>query len=318
MVRITDLTFRSMNAASMPVEPLREFYALLVQIGADFVEVDAAAADRLGEALIPARTALRLRPGDSAPLGFARYVCRAGTAAGPAPLTQEVRVNDTKELVLLSRHDACPSLRVTGLPDLLLHDFRRVFARLRREAPGSVELCPTDDCGCASALLTEWLLEDGNGAGAFAGAGGYAPLEETLLALRMTRKYQRHSDLSALPRARDLYERLTGTEISPHKAVLGKDIFAVESGVHVDGVLKNAANYEPYPPELVGERRRIAVGKHSGRGSLRYALAQLEQTTVAENLDALLEAVRRQAVVLHRSLTDGELLALARETGAVT
>lgn len=313
MVRITDLSFRSMEVSAMPVELLREYYSLLFRIGADFVEVDPAAADRLGEALIPARTVLRIQNRERAPLGFSRYVCRAGTAPGPAPLTQEVRVNDVKELVLLSRYRDSTGIRIVGLPDLMLHDFYKVFARLRRELSGSVEFCPSNDCGCASALLTEWLLEDGNGAGAFAGAGGFAPIEETLVALRMTRKYQKRSDLAALPRVRELYESLTRVPLSAYKAVLGRNIFHVESGVHVDGMLKNPSNYEPYPPELVGGRRCVIVGKHSGRNSLSHVLKSLGVTVAPGDMDALLCAVRRQATALHRSLTGAELLSLVEK-----
>lgn len=318
MIRLTDLTLRFVDVSAVSDEALREFYTLLFVIGADLVEIGPAAAQRLGGVLDRARTVLHISHPEEAIPGFVRYSCRAGDMPTPLPLLQEIRVNDVREITLLSRYEDLAGVRIVGLDDLMLQDFNRVFARLRRELSGAVEFCPTNACGCASALLTEWLLEDGgNGAGAFAGAGGFAPLEETLLALELTQKYRKRSDLTVLPRLAALYEQITGVRIPAHKPVLGADIFAVESGVHVDGVLKNAANYEPYPPETVGARRRIIVGKQSGRGSLQYVLTELGCIPVPERLDALLHAVRLASSRLRRALTDDELLALARREGAV-
>lgn len=318
ITRLTDLTLRCLDLSSASDEALREFYTLLYAAGADLVEVSPATACRLGGALVPARTVLHISRLDEAVPGFARYCCGLTEETASFPLLREVRVNDIREISVISRYRDLPGLRMVGLDDLFLHDFRRVLNRLRREFAPSTELCPTNACGCASALLTEWLLEDGgNGAAAFAGAGGYAPLEETILALRLNRKYQKRSDLSVLPRLTELYGQITGKPVSPHKAVVGRDIFAVESGIHVDGILKNAAVYEPYPPELVGARRRIAIGKHSGHASLLFALKQAGYSPDPDSLDDLLGAVRRESGRLHRELSEEELLFLAREEGVL-
>lgn len=318
MIRLTDLTLRCVDVSAVSDETLREFYTLLFEIGVDLVEVGPAVAQRLWDALDRARTVLHISYPDETIPGFVRYSCRATDAPMPLPLLQEIRVNDTREISLLSRYEDLAGVRIVGLDDLMLQDFERVFARLRRELSGAVEFCPTNACGCASALLTEWLLEDGgNGAAAFAGAGGYAPLEETLLALQLTQKYRRRSDLTVLPRLTALYQQITGVRIPAHKPVLGSDIFAVESGVHVDGLLKNAANYEPYPPETVGARRRIVIGKQSGRGSLQYVLTELGYVPNPDRLDVLLHAVRLASSHLRRALNDGELLSLAEEEGVI-
>lgn len=318
ITRLTDLTLRCLDTSSVPDKVLQEFYTLLFTIGADLVEVNAEVARRLGNALIPSRTVLHLRhPSDAIP-GFARYSCCMPDPGAGLHLVREVRVNDIREIGLLSRYQDEANLRIVGLDDLFLQDFRRAMDRLRRELPSSTELCPTNACGCASALLTEWLLKDGgNGVGAFAGAGGFAPLEEILLALRLTRKYQKRGDLRVLPRLTELYQQITGLCIPEYKAVLGRSIFAVESGIHVDGILKSANIYEPYPPELVGARRTITIGKHSGRSGILYVLKKLGCTPVEERTDALVLSVHRESVLLHRALTSDELLALAQKEGAI-
>lgn len=317
-IRLTDLTLRCIDTAHAPAEALREFYMLLLTTGVNLVEVDETAAGRLGDALDPARTVLHVRRISDARPGFVRCCCRMTDAPTPLPLLQEIRVNDAREINLLSRYAHCTGVRVVGLDDLMLADFTRIFHQLQHTLPPSMELCPKNACGCASALLIEWLLQTGgNGACAFCGAEGFAATEEVLLALRLGSKYRKKSDLAVLPRLRELYETLTGAAVCPHKAVLGRDIFAVESGVHVDGILKNAAIYEPYPPETVGLTRRIVIGKHAGKNSLAYVLEKCGKAPNTAHMDALLYAVRRQSAKLHRALTAGELLALAEAEGAI-
>lgn len=318
ITRLTDLTLRCLDVSSASDDALREFYTLLFAIGVDLVEVNTEVAQRLGEALNPSRTVLHLRRASEVMPGFVRYSCSVPDPGASLPVVREIRVNDIREIGLLTRCQEDASLRIVGLDDLFLQDFRRAFARLRRELHPSTELCPTNACGCASALLTEWLIKDGgNGAGTFAGAGGFAALEETILALRITRKYQKRGDLSVLPRLKALYEQISGQRVPDDKAVLGSGIFAVESGVHVDGILKNASIYEPYPPELVGAQRTITIGKYSGRAGILYVLKQQGLSPKEESLDALICAVHRKSTLFHRGLTADELVSLAKEKGAV-
>ena len=61
-----------------------------------------------------------------------------------------------------------------------------------------------------------------------------------------------------------LVARLTGVYIQPNKAIVGENAFAHESGIHSDGLIKNAATYESITPELVGRKRRLVIGKHMG------------------------------------------------------
>ncbi len=73
-----------------------------------------------------------------------------------------------------------------------------------------------------------------------------------------------------------MVSRLTGYAVQPNKAIVGRNAFAHESGIHQDGVLKERTTYEIMDATEVGlESNSIVLGKHSGRHALRDALEQL-------------------------------------------
>ena len=70
--------------------------------------------------------------------------------------------------------------------------------------------------------------------------------------------------------------RFTGYQVPPNKAVVGRNAFAHESGIHQDGVLKERMTFEWIPAAEVGaEPEQIVLGKHSGRHALRDAFSKL-------------------------------------------
>jgi 2-isopropylmalate synthase len=83
-------------------------------------------------------------------------------------------------------------------------------------------------------------------------------------------------DARELARTSRLVSRLTGYSVPPNKAVVGRNAFAHESGIHQDGVLKERSTYEIMDATEVGlDSNAIVLGKHSGRHALRDALEQL-------------------------------------------
>jgi 2-isopropylmalate synthase len=118
--------------------------------------------------------------------------------------------------------------------------------------------------------------------GAINGIGeraGNASLEELVMLL-----HTRHSDLGyatqintrEIARTSRIVSRLTGYPVAPNKAIIGRNAFAHESGIHQDGVLKHRATYEIMDATTVGlESNQIVLGKHSGRHALRQALSEL-------------------------------------------
>jgi 2-isopropylmalate synthase len=108
---------------------------------------------------------------------------------------------------------------------------------------------------------------------------GNASLEEIVMLLAT-----RESDVGLhtavntreLARTSRLVSRLTGYVVQPNKAIVGRNAFAHESGIHQDGVLKERTTYEIMDATSVGlEANSIVLGKHSGRHALRQALEEL-------------------------------------------
>jgi 2-isopropylmalate synthase len=151
---------------------------------------------------------------------------------------------------------------------------------------------------------------------------GNASLEEVVMALR-TRPTEfavaGHSiNTEQISNASRLVSYLTGFTVQPNKAIVGRNAFAHESGIHQDGVLKNALTYEIMTPQSVGlAGSRLSVGKLSGRRGLQGKLRELGYELEGEALDK----VYRQAIALadtKKEVTDADLTALveAQASGA--
>ena len=74
-----------------------------------------------------------------------------------------------------------------------------------------------------------------------------------------------------------LVSTITGFSVQPNKAIVGKNAFAHESGIHQDGMLKNSNTYEIITPESVGlSSSELVLGKHSGRHAFKVKLKELD------------------------------------------
>ncbi len=101
---------------------------------------------------------------------------------------------------------------------------------------------------------------------------GNAALEEIVMAMRTRRDhfpYDTGIDTTEIYRTSRLLTHITGIHPQPNKAVVGKNAFAHEAGIHQDGVLKHRMTYEIMTPESVGlHSSNLVLGKHSGRHAL--------------------------------------------------
>jgi 2-isopropylmalate synthase len=109
---------------------------------------------------------------------------------------------------------------------------------------------------------------------------GNASLEEIVMLLRTRGDavggLHTGCNTRELARTSRLVSRLTGYVVQPNKAIVGRNAFAHESGIHQDGVLKERATYEIMDATTVGlDSNAIVLGKHSGRHALRQALEEL-------------------------------------------
>src|SRR5918998_1573001 len=117
---------------------------------------------------------------------------------------------------------------------------------------------------------------------------GNASLEEVVMALVTRRDHygvEVGVESSQLANTSRMISNITGYEVPPNKAVVGRNAFLHESGIHQDGVLKDRRTFEIMTPKDIGlEGTNIFLGKHSGRHALKDALEELGYTLEGEVL----------------------------------
>lgn len=137
---------------------------------------------------------------------------------------------------------------------------------------------------------------------------GNAALEEMIMALKQLYKVDLGVKTSRLRELSQLVVKASGMPLPPWKAIVGDNVFAHESGIHAHGVLQNPQTYEPFSPDEVGWKRRLVVGKHSGRHLLTNVLSQHGISLNHEESQVVLDSVRHLSVQMKRSLTVEELI----------
>ncbi|MFT3951513.1 MAG: isopropylmalate synthase [Oscillospiraceae bacterium] len=316
MIKIIDRTMSAIAAFSPKKEDALELLTLLIAAGADAVELNVAMYELLGKSL-PAHTyILRIKYPDTAEAypEFGSFVCRRAPEFPDPRITLEVQANDLSAVHILAATAKHEAVRVCGLDDLMMHNYAAVFEQLKKKLRGRTELCPENSFGFATAAAVEWLHASGGSVvTSFAGLGGFAAFEEVMMALRVTKRFKPNQDFAVFTALRTLLEKITGARISPKKAVIGTDIFAVEAGIHVNGILKQPKMYEPFPPELVGSERRIVLGKHSGKSAVLVKLKELGLASSAPDVGLLLAKIRKRSIENNSGVTDDDLLDLIDE-----
>lgn len=142
---------------------------------------------------------------------------------------------------------------------------------------------------------------------------GNAALEEIAMALQTRRdQFQAQTTINSteISRTSNLVSRLTGMMVQPNKAIVGKNAFAHESGIHQDGVLKERSTYEIMSPSSVGlDMDTIVLGKHSGRHAVRERLSEIglevEETKFEEVFEQFKLLAERK-----KEITTADLFAL--------
>ena len=145
---------------------------------------------------------------------------------------------------------------------------------------------------------------------------GNCSLEEVVMALR-TRSdfYGRQTEVVTqrlVPTSR-LVANITGIQVPRNKAIVGRNAFAHEAGIHQDGMLKDRSTYEIMRPEDVGlERTDLVLGKHSGRAALADRAAALGYQLSGEQLQTVFEQFKLLAD-RKKEIYDGDIAALCEQ-----
>jgi 2-isopropylmalate synthase len=194
----------------------------------------------------------------------------------------------TAEVCAIAIEEGATTINIPDTVGYTMPDeYTAYLARLYELVPALREVVLSvhchDDLGLAVANSFAGLLAGArqvecaiNGIGERA---GNAALEEIVMLL-----HTRQADVGLrtgvvtreISRASRLVSRLTGYPVQPNKAIVGRNAFAHESGIHQDGVLKERTTYEIMDATTVGlEANSIVLGKHSGRHALQQALSEL-------------------------------------------
>jgi len=177
-------------------------------------------------------------------------------------------------------------------------EFTRTISRIRERIPDERVVISAhchNDLGMAVANSIA-ALEAGarqvectiNGIGERA---GNASLEELVMLLHVRGNvlpYATGVNISQLYTSSQLLTEITGVEVQPNKAIVGRNAFAHEAGIHQDGMIKNPLTYEIMTPHSVGvPDSRLVLGKHSGRHALGVRYEQLGHSFNLIQLDHL-------------------------------
>ncbi len=145
---------------------------------------------------------------------------------------------------------------------------------------------------------------------------GNAALEEVVMAMRTRADFYHCStriDTKRLVPISRLVCQITGLNVQRNKAIVGRNAFAHESGIHQDGMLKERSTYEIMSPEDVGVAKTdLVLGKHSGRAALADRAKSLGYTLTGEQLQSVFDNFKTLADK-KKEIYDGDIVALVQQ-----
>jgi len=192
-----------------------------------------------------------------------------------------------------------------------------VIKKLKEAVDIEIEMHTHNDFGMAVANAvagikagSTWINTTINGLGERA---GNAALEEIVMVLKciggvdLGFKTERFREIS------EYVANASARTIPVWKSIVGTNVFAHESGIHADGVLKHPKTYEAFSPEEVGLYRQIVIGKHSGSHAIVAKFREYGIELTDEEAKDILAKVRKAAVEMKRSLFDKELMYIYKD-----
>ncbi|MGF7400384.1 homocitrate synthase [Thermoanaerobacterium thermosaccharolyticum] len=192
-----------------------------------------------------------------------------------------------------------------------------VIKRIKESIDIDVEMHTHNDFGMATANALAGFKAGANFIGVTVnGLGeraGNAALEEVVMALKHVYKYDIGIDTKRFRELSEYVSAASGRQLPSWKAIVGTNVFAHESGIHVDGALKDPHTYEIFDPDEVGLERQIVIGKHSGTAALINKFKEYGRTLPENEAKELLPYVRSLSIQLKRPLFDKELIYLYEE-----
>ena len=213
------------------------------------------------------------------------------------------------------RAEDCGASRIRFADTLGVMDPFTTFeaiARLRDAVDLEIEIHTHNDMGLATANTLAALRAGAthanttvNGLGERA---GNAALEEVVMAVRHLHHAETGVDTQALVPISHLVAKASGRAVAFNKSIVGSAVFTHESGIHIDGLMKNASTYESFDPSELGRTRSTVLGKHSGSQAVRQAYAMLGVVLDDDALvSRLLTRIREHAMRAKQEPTPDQL-----------
>ncbi len=120
---------------------------------------------------------------------------------------------------------------------------------------------------------------------------GNAALEEVLLSLMVQYGIEKYNTRN-IKKISDLVQEYSNVQVAANKAIVGKNAFSHESGIHVMAILEDPRTYELFSPEIVGGKRNLIAGKHTGMKALKGIVKDMGYSLEEEELNLLIERVK--------------------------
>ena len=139
---------------------------------------------------------------------------------------------------------------------------------------------------------------------------GNASLEEVVMSLTAQYNIKTNINTRLLVDTSEFVSRITGIKMPPNKAIVGENAFAHEAGIHVHGVLQKAETYEPITPEMVGHKRRIVLGKHTGANAIKSKLEEYGIDLDKTQFDKVFDQIKKLGDK-GKCVTDADLKAMS-------
>jgi homocitrate synthase NifV len=141
---------------------------------------------------------------------------------------------------------------------------------------------------------------------------GNAPLEEVAVAAMQLHNYTTGVVLTELRSIAAIVAAAARRPIPLNKSIVGDHVFTHESGIHVDGLLKDRRAYESLDPNVLGRSHSIVIGKHSGSAAITALLDGLQLQASPDELREILANVRAHAINNKGPVSDEALTSIWR------
>lgn len=285
---------------------IKELIKLLNMIGSDYIEITQELYRELSP--LPKDIHFKIVNGNA----IENRVVRKKSVETEMNILRTIEINEEHNPYAILKKELYSStlenIRIIGLEDIIFYDYKKIFSELMGIFNHNIEMCIRNKYCAATAMSLEWIKLGGNKVvTTFAGIGGYAKLEEILGGVSFLEKRELKGNYKLFPEVLDLFEKISESTLNSNMPFIGKNIFDVESGIHVNGINKNPTTYEPYDPKEIGRKRNIIIGKHSGTNALELKLKELNISYNNDNLKVMLEDVRKLSTENRRGLNNKEI-----------